>query len=177
MSDSPAHEGPDFLDRLIARHTAPGPAAMRVRPRLPGPFERIEAVRAATAAPDEDTLLWPSATPSASPPAQAPRPAIAPTRTHTERERTVVRETRAPEQPTPRPSEAAARTEPPLLRPAVPVAPQPLPDAVRRAPGRGRAEPLRTTATGTVRPGMDTAPAVVAVAPRPGTADTTAARD
>ncbi|MFG2468123.1 hypothetical protein ACGFXB_22075 [Streptomyces canus] len=177
MSDSPAPEGPDFLDRLIARHTAPGPAATRVRPRLPGPFERIEAVRATTPAPDEDTLLWPSATPSAVPPAQAPRPAIAPTRTHTERERTVVRETRAPEQPGPRPAEPTARTEPPLLRPVAPVALRPQPDAVRRAPGRGRAEPLRTTATGTVRPGTDTAPAVVAVAPRPGTADTTAARD
>jgi hypothetical protein len=177
MSDSPAPEGPDFLDRLIARHTAPGPASMRVRPRLPGPFERIEAVRAATAAPDEDTLLWPSATPSAVPPAQAPRPAIAPTRTHTERERTVVRETRAPEQPAPRPAEPTARTEPPLLRPAAPVAPRPLPDAVRRAPGRGRAEPSRTTATGTVRPGTDTAPAAVAVAPRPGSAETTAARN
>ncbi|MET9790197.1 hypothetical protein ABZZ18_29320, partial [Streptomyces canus] len=54
---------------------------------------------------------------------------------------------------------------------------RPLADAVRRAPGRGRAEPLRTTATGTVRPGTDTAPAVVAVAPRPGTAATTAARN
>ncbi|MFI6438202.1 hypothetical protein [Streptomyces sp. NPDC050759] len=179
MSDSPAPEGPDFLDRLIARHTAPGPTAVRVRPRLPGPFERIEAVRAATPGPDEDTLLWPSATPSAAPPAQAPRPATGPTRTHTERERTVVREERAPEQPASRPSEQAARTEVPLLRPAAPVAPgpRPLPDVVRRAPGRGREEPSRTAVAGTAQRGTDTAPVVVAPAPRPDAADTTAARD
>ncbi|MFD0513606.1 hypothetical protein ACFQ0Q_31450 [Streptomyces aureus] len=64
MSDSEAPEGsPDFLDRLLARHTAPRPAAARVRPRLPGPFERVEAVRAAAPAPGEDALLWPAATP------------------------------------------------------------------------------------------------------------------
>jgi hypothetical protein len=179
MSDSPAPEGPDFLDRLIARHTAPGPAATRVRPRLPGPFERIEAVRTATPGPDEETLLWPSATPSVVPPAQPPRPATAPTRTHTERERTVVREERAPEQPASRPSEQAARTEVPLLRPAAAVAPgpRPLPDVVRRAPGRGREEPSRTAVAGTAPRGTDTAPVMVSAAPRSGTADTTAARD
>ena len=64
MSDSEAPGGsPDFLDRLLARHTAPRPAAARVRPRLPGPFERVEAVRAAAPAPDEDALLWPAAAP------------------------------------------------------------------------------------------------------------------
>lgn len=64
MSDSEAPGGsPDFLDRLLARHTAPRPAAARVRPRLPGPFERVEAVRAAAPAPDDDTLLWPAAAP------------------------------------------------------------------------------------------------------------------
>ena len=39
----------DYFDRLIARHAsavAHGPATPRVRPRLPGPFERIEALRA-----------------------------------------------------------------------------------------------------------------------------------
>ncbi|MCB5912381.1 hypothetical protein LIU39_34420, partial [Streptomyces sp. SF28] len=49
-------ELPDYFDRLLARHTPvpaaglPGPPAdapgrpARVRPRLPGPFERIEAL-------------------------------------------------------------------------------------------------------------------------------------
>ena len=179
MSDSPALEGPDFFDRLLARHAAPAPAAARVRPRLPGPFERVEAVRAAVLAPPEDTLLWPPATPSAAPPAQAPRPVTAPTRTHTERERTVVREERAPEPQGARPSAPAARAEAPLLRPAAPVAPgpRPLPDTVRRAPGRDRTEPSRTAVAGPHPPGADTAPAVVSEAPRPSAADTTAARD
>jgi len=179
MSDSPAPEGPDFFDRLLARHTAPAPAAARVRPRLPGPFERVEAVRAAQPAPDEDTLLWPSSTPSATAPAPAPRPVTAPTRTHTERERTVVREERAPEPPAPRPSAPTGRTEGALLRPVTSVAPgpRPLPDTGRRAPGRGRAESPRTPAAVTVAPGSDTAPTVAAAALRPGTADATAARD
>ncbi|MCT9084340.1 hypothetical protein N4G65_48615, partial [Streptomyces fulvoviolaceus] len=91
MSDAEGAPVPDFLDRLIARHAAPRPSAMRLQPRLPGPFERVEAVRAGAAAPDEDALLWPSATPSAVPLPDVSRPAPAETRTHTERERTVVR--------------------------------------------------------------------------------------
>ncbi|MFE5690103.1 hypothetical protein ACFQ7Y_44270, partial [Streptomyces sp. NPDC056512] len=85
MSDSEAPGGsPDFLDRLLARHTAPRPAAARVRPRLPGPFERVEAVRAAAPAPDDDTLLWPAAAPPAVPPPDAPAPTAVAARTHTE---------------------------------------------------------------------------------------------
>ncbi|MEJ8668236.1 hypothetical protein WKI71_05735 [Streptomyces sp. MS1.AVA.1] len=39
---------------------------MRVRPRLPGPFERVEAVRATAPEPDDGSdLLWPATTPSA----------------------------------------------------------------------------------------------------------------
>jgi len=65
MSDTQAApDFPDFFDRLLARHTAPRPAAVRVRPRLPGPFERVEAVRAGAPAPEEDTLLWPATTPA-----------------------------------------------------------------------------------------------------------------
>ncbi|CAM5708510.1 hypothetical protein SPURM210S_00245 [Streptomyces purpurascens] len=70
MSDSTS-EGrpePDFLDRLLARHATPAarrPGVVRVRPRLAGPFERVEAVRAA--APDQDGTepLWPVAAPAA----------------------------------------------------------------------------------------------------------------
>jgi len=181
MSDSPGTpDSPDFLDRLIARHAAPRPAATRVRPRLPGPFERVEAVRQRAAEPEEDTLLWPAVTPAA-PPAGVPRTAAGETRTHTEREHTVVRTEREPAGPDPRPS-APARAEAPLLRPAAPVAPGPRPPAgtARRAAGRGRAEqpePAQTAVPSPIPPGAETAPHAVSAALRPSAADTAAARD
>ncbi|MER7205144.1 hypothetical protein ABT363_47065, partial [Streptomyces sp. NPDC000188] len=105
MSDSETPQGsPDFLDRLLARHTAPRQAVARVRPRLPGPFERVEAVRAEASASEEDALLWPAATPSAVPLPDAPSPTAVAARTHTERERTVVRSERVAEQQGPRPA-------------------------------------------------------------------------
>ncbi|MFI6655760.1 hypothetical protein ACIBL8_09665 [Streptomyces sp. NPDC050523] len=167
MSDSPGT--PDFLDRLIARHAAPRPAGTRVRPRLPGPFERVEAVRQRAAAPEEDTLLWPAVTPAA-PPADVPRTAAGEIRTHTEREHTVVRTEREPAGPDPRPS-APARAEAPLLRPAAPVAPGPRPAAgtARRAAGRGRAEqpePAQTAVPSPIPPGAETAPHAVSAAAR-----------
>ncbi|MPY61266.1 hypothetical protein FNH08_30225, partial [Streptomyces spongiae] len=137
---------PDFLDRLIARHTAPAatPRAgvMRVRPRLPGPFERVEAVRAGTPDPDGPEPLWPSATPTAVPTPEVPRPAVPGTRVRTERERTVVRTEQAPADTQVRPARPAA-PETPLLRPATPVAPGPRPvaDPARRTAGRGRTDP------------------------------------
>lgn len=180
MSDSPSERsGPDFLDRLIARHTAPRPASVRVRPRLPGPFERVEAVRARAAAPEENALLWPAAVPTAVPP-DPPGPAVVETRTGTERELTVVRTERGPVDPAPRPS-APVRAEAPLPRPAAPLqpAPRPSPDGGRRAAGRGRAEPGRaqTSAFAPIPPGTDAAPHPVSAALRPSAADTAAARD
>ena len=178
MSDTQG--APDFLDRLIARHTAPRPAAVRVRPRLPGPFERVEAVRAAAPAPDEDTLLWPATTPAAVAPPDAPRPSAVRTHTHTQRERTVVRTEREPVEPAPRSSEPA-RAEAPLLRPVALVAPglRPLPEAGRRAAGRGRAEPgaSQTAVSVPIPPGTEAAPQAVSAALRPSAADTAAARD
>ncbi|WP_381800065.1 hypothetical protein [Streptomyces niveus] len=186
MSDSPAGRSgpdcPDFFDRLLARHTAPRPAAARVRPRLPGPYERVEAVRDRAAAPDEDVLLWPAATPAAVPPADVPGP-VAAARTHTERERTTVvrteQETVSPA-PVPRPS-APLSGEVPLLRPAVPVTParRPLPDAGRGAAERGRAEPgpSQTAASMPLPPGADAATQAVSAALRPGATGTAAARD
>ncbi|MCD9877599.1 hypothetical protein [Streptomyces guryensis] len=184
MPDSPAPGGapdrPDFFDRLLARHTAPRPPAARVRPRLPGPFERVEAVRAAPPAPDENALLWPAATPAAAAPPDAPRPPAARTRTHTERERTVVRTEREPVDPLPRPSEPA-RAEEHLLRPVAPVAPglRPLPDTGRRAAGRARAEQgaSQTAVSVPTPPGTEAAPRAVSAALRPSAADTAAARD
>ncbi|KUO05419.1 hypothetical protein [Streptomyces caeruleatus] len=181
MSDADGAPVPDFLDRLIARHTpaAAGnrPGVVRVRPRLPGPFERVEAVRSTAPDPDDGTdLLWPATTPSAVRQGEATRPATPPARSHTERERTVVRTERAPADPAPRPL-----PETPLLRPVAPLAaePRPTPDAVQRASGRGRPErgAAQTAAAVPIPPGTDAAPAAVSAALRPSAADTAAARD
>ncbi|MGW6137980.1 hypothetical protein [Streptomyces sp. NPDC055140] len=179
MSDSEAPGGsPDFLDRLLARHTAPRPAAERVRPRLPGPFERVEAVRAAAPTPDEDTLLWPAATPSAVPPPDAPSPTVVAARTHTERERTVVHTERAAEPQGPRPA-APARDEAPLLRPATSVAPalRPLPETGRRATVRAERESAQTAVSVPVPPGRGAAPHAVPAALPPSAAGPAATRD
>ncbi|MFE2729556.1 hypothetical protein [Streptomyces sp. NPDC059349] len=160
MSDSEAPGGsPDFLDRLLARHTAPRPAAARVRPRLPGPFERVEAVRAAAPAPGEDALLWPAATPPTVPLPDVPPPTVVAARTHTERERTVVHAEREAEPQGPRPA-APACAEAPLPRPATFVAPalRPLPDTGRRAAVRAEREPAQTAVSVPLPPGRDPAP-------------------
>ncbi|MCX5440322.1 hypothetical protein OHB53_14635 [Streptomyces sp. NBC_00056] len=179
MSDSEAPGGsPDFLDRLLARHTAPRPAAARVRPRLPGPFERVEAVRAAAPAPDDDTLLWPAAAPPAVPPPDAPAPTAVAARTHTERERTVVHTERAAEPQGPRPA-APARAEAPSPRPAATVARalRPPPDSGRRAAVRAEREPAQTAVSVPVPPGRDVAPHAVSAALPPSAADTAATRE
>ncbi|WP_432177598.1 hypothetical protein [Streptomyces sp. NBC_00063] len=179
MSESEAPGGsPDFLDRLLARHTAPRPAAARVRPRLPGPFERVEAVRAAAPAPHEDTLLWPAAAPPAAPPPDAPAPTAVAARTHTERERTVVHTERAAEPQEPRPA-APARAGAPSPRPAASVAPalRPPPDSGRRAAVRAEREPAQTAVSVPVPPGRDVAPHAVSAALPPGAADTAATRE
>lgn len=186
MSDADGAPAPDFLDRLIARHApaaaGPRPAVVRVRPRLPGPFERIEAVRATAPEPDDGPdRLWPAVTPSAVRPGDTPAPATSTARLHTERERTVVRTERAPADPAPRPAPRAL-PDAPLLRPAAPVAPgpRPAPDAVQRAAGRGRPErgASRTAASVPIPPGTDAAtPTAGSAALRPSAADTAAARD
>ncbi|KMS75318.1 hypothetical protein ACM01_10010 [Streptomyces viridochromogenes] len=186
MSDADGAPVPDFLDRLIARHTpaaaGPRPGVVRVRPRLPGPFERVEAVRSTAPNPDDGTdLLWPSTTPSAVPRGDAPGPATPPARPHTERERTVVRTERTPADPAPRPA-LRALPEARLLRPVAPLAaePRPMPDAAQRATGRGRPErgAPPTAAAVPNPPGTDAAsPAAVSAALRPSAADTAAARD
>ncbi|MFE6619818.1 hypothetical protein [Streptomyces sp. NPDC057740] len=185
MSDADGAPVPDFLDRLIARHApaaaGPRPGVVRVRPRLPGPFERVEAVRSAAPDPDDGTdLLWPATTPSAVRPGEAPRPATPPARSHTERERTVVHTERAPADPAPRPAPTLL-PETPLLRPVAPLAAEarPMPDAVQRATGRARPErdTSRTAAAVPIPPGTDAAPAAVSAALRPRAADTAAARD
>ncbi|MEU6089963.1 hypothetical protein ABZ865_24770 [Streptomyces sp. NPDC047085] len=184
VSDSSRASGaePDFLDRLIARHAAPGPDTVRVRPRLPGPFERVEAVRARTPDPEAaDSALWPTATPAPAPHRDEPRPAPAEVRHHTERERTVVHTERAPAEPQARPAPRPL-PEAPLLRPVAPLAPRPSagPRTGARMSGRGGPEPGADRAAASVPtlPGTDAAPpTVVSAAPRPSAADTAAARD
>ncbi|MFF4749623.1 hypothetical protein ACWD5R_03040 [Streptomyces sp. NPDC002514] len=185
MSDStpeaPPAE-PDFLDRLIARHTAPRPAASRVRPRLPGPFERVEAVRARTPDPGTaDPATWPFTVPAAAADQDAPGPAGTVGPRYTERERTVVHTRQAPAAPAARPAPAAP-VEAPLLRPVAPPAPGPLPmpRPGPRTPGPGRPEPRadRAAASPPTLPGRDADPtAVVSATAHPSPADTTAARD
>ncbi|MFD7436591.1 hypothetical protein ACFV6X_18905, partial [Streptomyces sp. NPDC059861] len=116
----------DFLDRLIARHApaaaGPRPGVVRAQPRLPGPFERVEAVRARTRDDDEDTgLLWPASAPSATPRTDVPRPgpAAEAARPHPERERTVVHTERLTGEPAPR-AVLPGAAELPLLRPVAP---------------------------------------------------------
>ncbi|MEU9120276.1 hypothetical protein AB0C96_10505 [Streptomyces sp. NPDC048506] len=193
----------DYFGRLLARYAPTGPAdpladpfaaasggrpdgpagraggarRTRVRPRLPGPFERVEALGGASAEADAPAPLFPRA---------SPRPALpAGERVRHEREvRTTDRETvirsevphgDAPDRtwPAPQPAE-------PLLRPAAHVNPGPrtaLPDDVRRQRRTGRSGgedlPARPTpsaalasaatplpvATAALRPRADAVPA------------------
>ena len=84
----------DYFDRLLARHmTSADQAVTRVRPRLPGPFERIESLRPEPDAPESpDAPDSPPAAPA--PPARASFAPLQPRRGHrvlTERH-TVIRE-------------------------------------------------------------------------------------
>ncbi|MFI6692838.1 hypothetical protein ACIBLA_13920 [Streptomyces sp. NPDC050433] len=174
---------PDFLDRLLARHApaaAPRPGVARVRPRLAGPFERIESVRGTAPDPDEAEPLRPLSTPSPAPRENTAHPAVHEVRT--ERERSVVRMERAPA-----PHDAAARPAAPavpevsLLRPAAPLTPgpRPVPDAARRTAVRGI--PQRDTsphaAPVPIPPGRDADSPALSTLLRPSAADTAEARD
>ncbi|PNG22782.1 hypothetical protein [Streptomyces cahuitamycinicus] len=187
MSESTAggRPEPDFLDRLLARHAAPAvqrPGVVRVRPRLAGPFERVEAVKAAAPDPDGTEPLWPVAAPAAVARPDRARPTGREV-VRTERERTVVRteQATASVEPAPRPARPTG-SEGPLLRPVTPTGPvlRPVPDTARRAPGRGRTEPAALTNAASVPtpPGADAAPRAAVSAPLlPSAADTAAARD
>ncbi|MFI8893524.1 hypothetical protein [Streptomyces paradoxus] len=175
---------PDFLDRLLARHAPAAerrPGVVRVRPRLVGPFERVEAVRAGAPDPEDAEALWPVATPAHAAPPDAARPAAREV-VRTERERTVVRTERPPAsgEPAARPARPAESAEP-LLRPATPLRPalRPVPGTASRAAGRGRPETAVPTsaASAPTPPGADAAPPAVSAPLLPSAADTAAARD
>ncbi|MFF8395676.1 hypothetical protein [Streptomyces sp. NPDC016172] len=183
-STSRGRPEPDFLDRLLARHAAPAaqrPGVVRVRPRLAGPFERAEAVRADAPDPDDAEPLWPVTAPAAAARPDPARPAAREV-VRTERERTVVRteQVPAPAEPAARPARPAETREP-LLRPAAPVRPalRPVPDTARRAAGRGRPEGTGPTyaASAPTPPGADVAPPAVSAPLLPSAAGTAAARD
>ncbi|MEU0244198.1 hypothetical protein ABZ192_07670, partial [Streptomyces sp. NPDC006235] len=167
MSESTGDDRPepDFLDRLLARHAAPAarrPGVVRVRPRLAGPFERVEAVRNGAPDPDGTEPLWPVAAPAAAARPDLARPAAREV-VRTERERTVVRTEQAPA-PAETGMSPARPVEPegPLLRPVTPAGPtpRPVPDTARRAAGRGRTERAAPTNAASVPPppGADAAP-------------------
>ncbi|MFF7095469.1 hypothetical protein ACFY9A_24200 [Streptomyces rubradiris] len=183
MSDSfvtGPSRAPDFLDRLIARHTATAPDTVRVRPRLPGPFERVEAVRPRTPEPDSADTPWPATTPSASPEPDGPRPATE-IHHHTEHRRTVVRAEPALTATESGEASPAASPAARLLRPTGPLTagPHPAPRTTARGTGRPDPEPGadRTTAATPTPPATGAAPtAAVPTAARPSAADATAAR-
>ncbi|MEV4334881.1 hypothetical protein AB0K02_30925 [Streptomyces sp. NPDC049597] len=170
----------DYFDRLLARYTPAGAAAgapVRVRPRLPGPFERVEALRYGPPDPDEPAALIPTAYVPPSAPAATVR------HEHEVRteNRTVVRTERTRGAETdPAPVRPAAE---PLLRPAAPV-PSPARPAAEQAPRtarRGRA--VRETDDAAPRPAAPaarahTAPvaAVPAAVPVPRRSDAAAVR-
>lgn len=149
---------PDFLDRLIARHAlgaAPRPGMVRVRPRLAGPFERVEAVR--TGVSDAEEPVWPTA-PQV--PSDNDGLTVLPTSREvhfrTEREQTVVRTERAPG-PTRSASRTAEREAPvvPLLRPAATVTPglRPAPETGRRSARTRAGAPAAQSAASVPTPG------------------------
>ncbi|MFF3290332.1 hypothetical protein [Streptomyces sp. NPDC003023] len=170
---------PDHFDRLLARYTplaAADRAPARVRPRLPGPFERVEALRYGPPEPDEPAALIPSA------PAAPPAPSTTTVRheheVRTDRH-TVVRTQQS------RPDEGAQPDRPApeaLLRPAaaVPPPPRPVPEQTPRGGNRSRAagsapDPRAAPAPAAVPP--STAATVPAVAsPVPRGSDTAAVR-
>ncbi|MDX3821051.1 hypothetical protein PV691_38595, partial [Streptomyces sp. AK08-01A] len=136
---------PDYFDRLLARYTpvpAAGAGAARVRPRLPGPFERVEALRSGPPEPDEPAALIPSASRPALGPAESVRHER---EVRTDRE-TVVRTEAAgvPGDPERRAAPAGPVTGP-LLRPASAAAPsatRPVASDAPRAARRGATAPV-----------------------------------
>ncbi|MFC9883992.1 hypothetical protein ACFVJW_30985 [Streptomyces libani] len=174
---------PDYFDRLLARYAPPPGGAFPgsgradragrtlVQPRLPGPFERIEALSGPSAEPDGPVPLAP----------RAPRPARSEEgRIRYEREirtteRQTVLRTEVPRQDEdPDPSEHQLRPADALLRPAVDPAPRPGPPGAVRAQrtagtrtGDDRA--ARPTASTLVLPGFDTTPLAPVTPLRPRT--------
>ncbi|MFF4231942.1 hypothetical protein [Streptomyces sp. NPDC001820] len=169
---------PDYFDRLLARYTpvpAAGGAAARVRPRLPGPFERVEALRSEPPEPDAPAALVPT----------APGPAFGPAElVRHEREvrtdhHTVVRTEAARADEAEMPAAPPTPGPGPLLRPAATAFPTARPAADVPRSARRAAVPAVDDAPRTppAPAPREPAPPVAATAPaRPRGADTAAAR-
>ncbi|MFD7285541.1 hypothetical protein [Streptomyces sp. NPDC059863] len=184
---------PDYFDRLLARYTpVPGVAGTggaggadgvggmaRVRPRLPGPYERAEALRSGPWEPDEPAALIPYA----SQPAFGPAELMYQEReVRTDRHTVVRTEAARPGEASERPAGTVATPNTgPLLPPLshrTPV-PRPAVDEGTRAPRR----PGAPSVSGTPRTAPAAVPRAAAPAPRaaptrlgPRGADTAAAR-
>ncbi|MEU6703544.1 hypothetical protein [Streptomyces wuyuanensis] len=165
---------PDYFDRLLARHTAP--AAPRVRPRLPGPFERVEALRTAPPEAGEPAPLVPVAP---MPPAGPAGPVRHERETRTERHTVVRTGPDRPRVPEPPAAGPAGRPEPPRTAPATAPGQRPAPEAGLRAGRRGTppaadGEPRRAPGSAEAR-ATAPAPRPAALVPaRPRRADTPA---
>ncbi|MET7617806.1 hypothetical protein [Streptomyces sp. NPDC005408] len=173
---------PDYFDRLLARYTpvpAAGGGTARVRPRLPGPFERVEALRSGPPEPDEPAALIPS----------APQPAFGPAElvrhereVRTDRETVVRTEAAAASGEHERRAAQAAPVPGPLLRPAVaaPWATRPaaedVPLAARRGAASSAAADAPRTQAAAVPRAAEAAPPAASAPARPRGADTAAAR-
>ncbi|MFJ2200136.1 hypothetical protein [Streptomyces violaceusniger] len=152
----------DFFDRLLARHApvpAPGPAAgggagdspVRARPRLPGPYERIEALGGEQPLPEE-----PAPARVAPPPAAHRHQEVVRHEREVRTDRhTVVRAERTPYEDVERYAESPAPA--PLLLPSTQITVRPQP-AAPDAPATRRGD--------TASPAPGGAPA--AAGPRPG---------
>lgn len=181
----------DYFDRLLTRHVpvVPGAGAapgggpdtpVRVRPRLPEPYERVEALRAEPRGAEEAGLLL----------RPAPRPAVRReerTAVRHEREirtehRTVVRTEPAPHGDRERPPESARPARPPRTTGRTAAPPRPGTEPTPRRGGRtvpARAAqdvpPAAAPAPARRNTGPDLAPAGT-VPLRPSAADASAAR-
>ncbi|MFI1966296.1 hypothetical protein ACH429_19680 [Streptomyces pathocidini] len=160
---------PDYFDRLVARHIQPvraraggGEGRALVRPRLPGPYERVEALRTGEPLPEEPAPLLPTA---------LPRPAAGEgllvrreREVRTDRHTVVRGEVPAPRsEGEPRVAAAPRATAPPL-RPAAPVAP---PRSLRSDGARRERRSAERTADGPGPRTTPTAPVAPAVGPTP----------
>ncbi|MFB7212920.1 hypothetical protein [Streptomyces sp. NPDC056255] len=182
-AEPPDAGAPDHFDRLLARHAGgavPRAGVTRVRPRLAGPFERVEAVRATgLPEPDDAEPLWPANAQPLLKQGELGRE-VREVRSRSEYEHTVVHTETQPAPARLIPSTSTpAPPDVPLLRPASAPVPRALPETSRRAAARERTPgtPSRRAVPAPVPRGVDVAATPVPAPLRPSAVDTAAARD
>ncbi|WP_405734191.1 hypothetical protein OG607_39310 [Streptomyces sp. NBC_01537] len=172
---------PDFFDRLVGRSTPDAAGrGVRVRPRLPGPFERIDAFGPGAGPPEPETGHPAAPRPGGA--AEPPRPATAaagdrqPARPALLQVLQVLQTPVAPREPAP-PGRPPVPAVPLLVPPRLPPAPASAPPERRAAAPRtddsadtppsrpaGRQEPAPQRPSGPSRPAA--VPAAARPAPR-----------